>query len=195
MGGCLRLSAVCADVPLHSSHLCPVSFSYRLTYTPPHTLRLYTSVLLNTWAENVCDGARCAVRCPGLATQLTELHSDKSRLRESFLADGGASAGSGAAGGADSTTGGGGKEKTGVGVSPAVDNVDRQLAYLVAQNQVQHLAAGRKDMRRNRRATYSSSAFFFCGSDGLFCCVKAIGVCLVLAVCVFAMFGGGSSPV
>ncbi|CAM9166345.1 unnamed protein product, partial [Ectocarpus sp. 12 AP-2014] len=36
--------------------------------------------------------------------KLTELHLDKSRLRESLLADGGASAGSGAAGGADSAT-------------------------------------------------------------------------------------------
>lgn len=68
--------------------------------------------------------------CAGRATQLTELHSDKSKLRESLLPDG--------SGGVDATgsDGASSKNRGGGGVSPGPDNVDRQMAYLAAQNQV-----------------------------------------------------------
>eukprot|EP00903_Cladosiphon_okamuranus_P016661 g15364.t1 len=67
--------------------------------------------------------------------KLTEFQSDKTKLRDAFHADGNGGGGGGAAG-ADSASGSG-KDRGagGVGVNAGPDNVDRQLAYLVAQNQ------------------------------------------------------------
>ncbi|CAM9388149.1 unnamed protein product, partial [Laminaria digitata] len=69
--------------------------------------------------------------------KLTELHSDKSKLRESLQPDGSASSGAGDGGGGNSNGNDSTKSKTGGSGNPGADNVDRQMAYLVAQSQNQ----------------------------------------------------------
>ncbi|CAM9610593.1 unnamed protein product [Ascophyllum nodosum] len=72
-------------------------------------------------------------------SQLTEFHSDKSKLRESLQPDagGGSNAGSGSGNGVGDPSGGDVRVRGGGGVSPGPDNVDRQMAYLATQSQSQ----------------------------------------------------------